>query len=84
MNNWKHNHILDLSTYSLDDYKTVLELTTRFKDVHKSSTRKLPALQGRLITNLFFEPVQELVQALKLLRRDYLLIYKIFLYLQVL
>ena len=56
MNNWKHNHILDLSTFSIEDYKTVLELTTRFKDVHKSSTRKLPALQGRLITNLFFEP----------------------------
>ena len=56
MNNWKHNHILDLSTFSLDDYKTVLELTSRFKDVHKSSSRKLPALQGRLITNLFFEP----------------------------
>ena len=56
MNNWKHNHILDLSTFSLDDYQTVLELTTRFKDIHKSSSRKLPALQGRLITNLFFEP----------------------------
>ena len=56
MNNWNHNHILDLSTFSLDDYQTVLELTTRFKDVHKSSSRKLPALQGRLITNLFFEP----------------------------
>ena len=56
MNNWNHNHILDLSTFSLDDYNTVLELTTRFKDIHKSSSRKLPALQGRLITNLFFEP----------------------------
>ena len=56
MNNWKHNHILDLSTFSLEDYNTVLELTTRFKDVHKSSSRKLPALQGRLIANLFFEP----------------------------
>ena len=56
MNNWKHNHILDLSTFSLDDYKTVLELTTRFKDVHKSTSRKIPALQGCLISNLFFEP----------------------------
>ena len=56
MNNWKHNHILDLSAFSLDDYKTVLELTTRFKNIHKSSSRKLPALQGRLIANLFFEP----------------------------
>ena len=56
MNNWKHNHVLDLSTFSLEDYKTVLELTTRFKDVHKSSSRKLPDLHGRLIANLFFEP----------------------------
>ncbi len=56
MKNWNHNHILDLSTFSLDDFQTVLELTKRFKDVHKSSSRKLPALQGRLITNLFFEP----------------------------
>ena len=56
MNNWKHHHVLDLSTFSLEDYNTVLELTTRFKDVHKSSSRKLPALQGRLIANLFFEP----------------------------
>ncbi len=56
MNNWNHNHILKLTTFSLDEYQTVLELTKRFKDVHKSSSRKLPALQGRLITNLFFEP----------------------------
>ena len=56
MNNWKHNHILDLSTFSLNDYKVVLDLTKRFKDVHKSSSKKLPALQGRLIINLFFEP----------------------------
>tara|TARA_B100000579_G_scaffold185933_1_gene151577 strand:+ start:615 stop:1634 length:1020 start_codon:yes stop_codon:yes gene_type:complete len=56
MNNWKHNHILDLASFSLDDYNTVLELTNRFNDVHQSSSRKLPALQGRLITNLFFEP----------------------------
>tara|TARA_Y100001968_G_scaffold295046_1_gene302137 strand:- start:19 stop:1041 length:1023 start_codon:yes stop_codon:yes gene_type:complete len=56
MNTWNHNHIIDLSTFSLEDYETVLELTNRFKEVHKSSTKKLPALQGCLIANLFFEP----------------------------
>ena len=56
MNNWKHNHIIDLSTFSIEDYNTIFELTTRFKDVHKSSPRKLPALHGKLIANLFFEP----------------------------
>ncbi len=55
MSNWKHKHILDLSKFSLDDYKTVLELTTRFKDLATTRSRKLPALQGRLITTLFFE-----------------------------
>ncbi len=56
MSTWKHNHILDLSTFSKDDFKTVLELTNKFKSVPKTSSRKLPALQGRLITTLFFEP----------------------------
>ncbi|WP_269622309.1 aspartate carbamoyltransferase catalytic subunit [Prochlorococcus marinus] len=56
MSNWKHKHILDLSSFSLEDYKTVLELTNRFKLLPKSGSRKLPALQGRLITTLFFEP----------------------------
>ena len=56
MNNWEHNHILDLSKFSLEDYNTVLELTKRFKDVLKSNSKKLPALKGRLIANIFFEP----------------------------
>ena len=84
MNNWEHNHILDLSTFSLEDYNTILELTTRFKDVHKSSSRKLPALQGRLICNLFSSQVQEQELALNLQQKDYQLMFKIFLYQQVL
>ena len=56
MNNWEHNHILDLAKFSIEDYEKVFELTTKFKDIHKSSSRPHPFLQGRLITNLFFEP----------------------------
>ncbi len=55
MSNWNHKHILDLSSFSLEDYKTVLELSNRFKTLPKSGSRKLPALQGRLIVTLFFE-----------------------------
>ena len=55
MSNWKHKHILDLSKFSLDDYKTVLELTSRFQEITTTKSRKLPALQGQLITTLFFE-----------------------------
>ncbi len=56
MSDWSHRHILDLSTFSLEDYRSVLELANRFKSLPETGTRKLPALQGRLIATLFFEP----------------------------
>ena len=56
MSNWKHKHIIDLSSFSFDDYEEVLQLAHRFKRIPQAGSRKLPALQGRLITTLFFEP----------------------------
>jgi len=48
--------VLDLAAFSLDDYATVLELAQRFRAMPVAGARKLPALQGRLMTSLFFEP----------------------------
>ena len=56
MSDWTHRHVLDLAAFSLDDYATVLELAQRFRAMPTSGARKLPALQGRLVTTLFFEP----------------------------
>ncbi len=56
MSNWNHKHIIDLASFSLEDYRTVLDLTNRFKIIPSSGSRKLPALQGKLIATLFFEP----------------------------
>ena len=56
MSEWRHHHILDLATFSKEDFAAILELANRFKAVPTSGTRKLPALQGRLIATLFFEP----------------------------
>jgi len=56
MSSWNHKHIIDLARFSLDDYQTVIELASRFKSLPNSGARKLPALQGRLIAILFFEP----------------------------
>ncbi len=56
MSDWTHRHVLDLAAFSLDDYVTVLELAQRFRVMPSSGARKLPALQGRLVTTLFFEP----------------------------
>ena len=56
MSAWTHRHVLDLAAFSLQDYTTVLELAQRFRAMPTSGARKLPALQGRLVTTLFFEP----------------------------
>ncbi len=56
MNTWTHRHILDLSSFSLEDFSAVLELANRFKALPSSGARKLPALQGKLVATLFFEP----------------------------
>jgi len=56
LSDWTHRHVLDLAAFSLEDYTTVLELAQRFRVMPTSGARKLPALQGRLVTTLFFEP----------------------------
>ena len=48
--------MLDLAAFSLDDFTTVLTLAQRFRALPVAGARKLPALQGRLMTSLFFEP----------------------------
>ena len=55
MDSWPHKHILTLSNFSKDDYKSVFELTERFKSLNNAGTKKIPALQGNLITSIFFE-----------------------------
>jgi aspartate carbamoyltransferase catalytic subunit len=56
LSDWTHRHVLDLAAFSLEDYTTVLELAQRFRVMPTTGARKLPALQGRLVTTLFFEP----------------------------
>lgn len=56
MTAWSHSHVLDLASFSVEDYATVLELAQRFRALPVAGARKLPALQGRLVTTLFFEP----------------------------
>jgi aspartate carbamoyltransferase catalytic subunit len=48
--------VIDLAAFSLADYATVLELAQRFRTLPSGGARRLPALQGRLMTTLFFEP----------------------------
>ena len=56
MSAWTHRHILDLAAFSYDDFGMVLEVAHRFRTMPLTGARKLPALQGRLVATLFFEP----------------------------
>ena len=56
MTNWRHRHVIDLASFSLEDYREVLALADRFRETPSTGARRLPALQGHLITTLFFEP----------------------------
>ena len=55
MGNWPHKHILTLSNFSIEDFKSVFELAERFNSLNNAGTKKIPALQGSLITSIFFE-----------------------------
>ena len=56
MTYWSHKHILTLSNFSIEDYKMVLELADKFSSLNTTGTKKVPALQGYLVTSIFFEP----------------------------
>ncbi len=53
---WQHRHILSLSNFSPTDYDTVINTAVSFREVLSRRTKKVPTLQGRVVTNLFFEP----------------------------
>jgi aspartate carbamoyltransferase catalytic subunit len=48
--------VIDLAAFSLEDFTMVLELAQRFRTLPLTGARRLPALQGRMMTSLFFEP----------------------------
>ncbi|ESA36171.1 aspartate carbamoyltransferase [Leptolyngbya sp. Heron Island J] len=55
-NIWSRRHIISLEDFTPNDYQTILQTATSFREVLSRRTKKVPALQGQVITNLFFEP----------------------------
>jgi aspartate carbamoyltransferase catalytic subunit len=53
---WNRRHILSLETFAPWEYDTVLQTATSFREVLSRRTKKVPTLQGQVVTNLFFEP----------------------------
>ena len=53
---WTRRHILSLIDFTPEEYETVLQTATSFQKVLSGRTKKVPALQGRVVANMFFEP----------------------------
>jgi aspartate carbamoyltransferase catalytic subunit len=52
---WKRRHVLGLADFTTAEYDIVLQTAASFSDVLLRPMKKVPALQGRVVTNLFFE-----------------------------
>lgn len=55
-NTWSRRHVISLEDFTPSDYQTILQTAASFREVLSRRTKKVPALQGQVITNLFFEP----------------------------
>jgi aspartate carbamoyltransferase catalytic subunit len=53
---WTRKHLLDIESLSADEIITVLDTAQAFKAVGERAIKKVPALRGKTVINLFIEP----------------------------
>ncbi|HTB83359.1 MAG TPA: aspartate carbamoyltransferase catalytic subunit [Candidatus Sulfotelmatobacter sp.] len=53
---WTKKHLLDIESLTADEINTVLDTARGFKAVGERATKKVPALRGKTVVNLFVEP----------------------------
>jgi aspartate carbamoyltransferase catalytic subunit len=53
---WRHNHILDVDDFSPQEIELVISTTDAMKEVLSRPIKKVPALRGKTIVTLFYEP----------------------------
>jgi aspartate carbamoyltransferase catalytic subunit len=52
---WTRRHVLSLADFTPAEYNIVLQTANSFREVLSRRTKKVPTLQGQVVTNLFFE-----------------------------
>ncbi len=52
---WRHRNLLALEDVSADEIAYILDTAEAFRDVSTRSVKKVPALRGRVVVNLFLE-----------------------------
>ena len=53
---WHRKHLLDIESLSATEIITVLDTARAFKAVGERAIKKVPALRGKTVVNLFIEP----------------------------
>src|SRR5271163_651958 len=53
---WNKKNLLDIESLSLDEILNVLDTARAFKAVGERAIKKVPALRGKTVVNLFVEP----------------------------
>jgi aspartate carbamoyltransferase catalytic subunit len=52
---WTRKHLLGLEDLSAEEIEAILDTAQSFAEISTRSRKKVPALQGRIVFNLFFE-----------------------------
>jgi aspartate carbamoyltransferase catalytic subunit len=53
---WERKHLLDIQSLTAEEILTVLDTARAFKAVGQRAIKKVPALRGKTVVNLFIEP----------------------------
>ncbi|NLO55944.1 MAG: aspartate carbamoyltransferase catalytic subunit [Thermovirga sp.] len=53
---WKRRHVLGLDSWRREELQYILEQTRSMDELLDRPIKKVPALRGKLVVNLFFEP----------------------------
>ena len=53
---WKRKHLLDIDDFTQAEYDLVLESASVMKEILSRPIKKVPALRGKTIATLFYEP----------------------------
>lgn len=54
--NWRRRHLLDIQSLRAEEVQAVLDTAETFKGVGERNIKKVPALRGKTVINLFIEP----------------------------
>jgi aspartate carbamoyltransferase catalytic subunit len=55
LTSWSRRHLLGLEDLSAEEITAILDTAESFDEVSRRDRKKVPALQGRIVFNLFFE-----------------------------